>query len=156
MEGLIATYLIVLLISAVISGYLTRAVAKDKGHNGADWFLGGFFLGPLGLIAAAGLSDRKLRRYIRQIGEKQDAIQKELVGLFMLGENADDDLIWQKILSVLSSDIADKVDRSKSYLNEPLFGGTEFVVNDSKGNCLAIAFRNEGLMNEYQWEVSLD
>ena len=61
-----------------------------------------------------------------------------------------------KILSILSSDVADKADRSESYLNEPLFGGTEFVVNDYKGERLAFASRIEGLMNVYQWEVSLD
>ena len=37
----------------------------------------GLLLGPLWLIAAAGLSDRKLRKYIRQIGEKQEAISPE-------------------------------------------------------------------------------
>ena len=170
MDGLLATYLLVLVISAVISGYLTRAVAKDKGHNGTDWFLGGFFLGPLGLIAAAGLSDRKLRRYIRQIGEKQEAIKEELepktskdlradgysIGTFELGEDAEDDVIWEKILSMLSSDIANKANRSNSYLNQPLFGGTEFVVNDSKGERLAFASRFEGSMNNYQWEVYLN
>ena len=71
MEAII--FLIAFLISAVVIGYLTRAVAKDKGHDGTDWFWGGFLLGPLGLLAAAGLSDRKLRNYIRQIGESKGA-----------------------------------------------------------------------------------
>ena len=64
-----------LLIFGAITGFLSSNVASDKGHDGTAWFFTGFFLGPLGLIAAAGLSDRKLRKYIRQIGEKQEAIQ---------------------------------------------------------------------------------
>ena len=71
-------FLLVALLTGVITAYLSSAVAKDKGHDGTPWFWGGFFFGPLGLIAAAGLSDRKLRRYIRQIGEKQEAIKEEL------------------------------------------------------------------------------
>ena len=63
------------LIIGAITGFLASNVASDKGHDGIAWFFTGFFLGPLGLIAAAGLSDRKLRKYIRQIGEKQEAIQ---------------------------------------------------------------------------------
>ena len=63
------------------------------------------------LIAAAGLSDKKLRRYIRQI--------------------------WEKILSMLNPEIANKADRSKSYLDDPLLGDTEFVVNDRNGETIA-------------------
>ena len=69
--------LIILFFIVGFSGLLTAVVASDKGHDGNIWFFAGFITGPLGLIAAAGLSDRKLRKYIRQIGEKQDAIQPE-------------------------------------------------------------------------------
>ena len=67
--------LFVLFFIAGFSGLLTSVVASDKGHDGNKWFFAGLIFGPLGLIAAAGLSDRKLRRYIRQIGVKQDAIE---------------------------------------------------------------------------------
>ena len=171
MEGLIGTYLIVLLISAVISGYLTRAVAKDKGHDGTPWFWGGFFFGPLGLIAAAGLSDRKLRNYIRQIGEKQDAITPEplritaeerqeerpnkFIGNFELDKTAEEDAIWEKIISMLNPDIANKADLRNSYLDDSFLGGTEFVVNDRNGETLAYATRKEYSENTYQWKVSM-
>jgi len=46
-------------------------ISADKGHNGIAWFCGGLFLGPLGLVAVAALSDRKLRRYIRLMAENQ-------------------------------------------------------------------------------------
>ena len=61
----------------IITAFLSSKVASDKGHNATSWFVAGFLFGPLGLIAAAGLSDQKLRKYIRQIGEKQDAIPLE-------------------------------------------------------------------------------
>ena len=56
---------------------------------------------------------------------------------------------------MLDSVIANKADRSKSYLNDPLFGTAEFVVNDSNGELLAFASRKESSINTYQWEVSM-
>ena len=60
-----------LIAIALITACLASSIAEDKGHSATAWGLCGFLFGPLGLIAAAGLSDRKLRKYIRQIGEKQ-------------------------------------------------------------------------------------
>ena len=56
------------------SGLYSGQVAHQKGYSGASWGFGGFFFGFIALIAAAGLPDRKLRKYIRLIGEKQNAI----------------------------------------------------------------------------------
>ena len=160
----------IVLVLGVITGFLSSNVASDKGHDGLTWFLAGLFFGPLGLITAAGLSDRKLRKYIRQIGENQDAIKPEvlsrtsqelrkgnIIGTFQLVRTSEADAIWEKVLSMIDSDIANKADRSKSYLNEPLIGGTEFVINDSNGETLAYASRKEYSMatRKYQWEVSL-
>ena len=116
-----------------------------------------------------GLSDRKLRKYIKQIGEKQEAIKAEpllktsdeaikekVIGSFELVQTAEEDAIWEKILSLLSSDVADKADRSKSYLNYPLNGTAEFVVTDSNRQILAFASRKESSNNNYQWEVSMN
>ena len=66
-----------ILIIGLIAGFLASNIATDKGHSGTSLFFAGFLFGPLGLIAAAGLSDRKLSKLIRQIGEKQDAIPLE-------------------------------------------------------------------------------
>ncbi len=158
----------IVLFLGVITGFLSSTVASDKGHDGPTWFFAGLLFGPLGLISAAGLSDRKLRKYIRQIEQKQGDIKPEelprvsqeqrkenIVGPFQLVKTADDDAVWEKVLSRLSSDIANKADRSKSYLNESLFGSTEFVVNDSNGELLAFASRKEFSSDKYQWEVSL-
>tara|TARA_B100001989_G_C24412603_1_gene399833 strand:- start:403 stop:630 length:228 start_codon:yes stop_codon:yes gene_type:complete len=58
-----------LVILAVVLARLTYSIAEDKGHDGVSWAFVGFFLGPFGLIAAAGLSDRVQRKYLRQIAE---------------------------------------------------------------------------------------
>ena len=68
----------ILLILWIACGFYCLVVAESKGHNGPAWLFGGFFFGFFALIAVAGLPDRKLRKYIRQIGEKQNAIVPEV------------------------------------------------------------------------------
>ena len=50
----------------ILTGVTAGVVASDKGHGFGSWTFAGLFLGPFGLIAAAGLSDQKLREYIRR------------------------------------------------------------------------------------------
>ena len=69
----------------VIVGWLSSALfcailANDKGYSNVAWFFGGLVFGFFALIAAAGLPDKKLRKYIRLIGEKQNAIKSEPEG----------------------------------------------------------------------------
>lgn len=52
-------------------GFFSAALADDKNHSGAAWFLLGLLWGPVGLLAAAGLSDRKQRRILRLMAEGQ-------------------------------------------------------------------------------------
>ena len=67
----------VLLVGWIASAFFCASVASEKGYNGTAWAFGGFLFGFFALIAVAGLPDRKLRKYIRLIGEKQKAISKE-------------------------------------------------------------------------------
>ena len=55
-------------------GIYCGTISEDKGHNGFSWFWAGLLFGPLGLVAVAALSDRKQRRYIRKMAEKQGVI----------------------------------------------------------------------------------
>ena len=57
------------------AGFYSGEVAHQKGYSGAAWVIWGLLFGFIALIAAAGLPDRKLRKYIRLIGEKQNAIE---------------------------------------------------------------------------------
>jgi len=81
--------------------------------------------------------------------------KERIIGSFELVQTAGDDAVWEKIFSLLNSEIANKADRSKSYINAPMLGSTEFVVNDSNSELLAFASRKEYSLNKYLWEVSL-
>ena len=73
-----ALFLIPLVAIWLISGVYCGEVAEQKGYSRSAWVFGGFLFGFIALIAVAGLPDRKLRRYIRQIGEKQKAIEPKI------------------------------------------------------------------------------
>ena len=55
----------------ILTGIVTGVVASDKGHGFGSWAFAGLLLGPLGLLAAVGLSDQKLREYIRRTIDPQ-------------------------------------------------------------------------------------
>lgn len=61
-------------MGAVVSAETTRAIAKAKGLNSGGWWVAGFSLGPIGLIGAAGMPDRKLRYYMKALAIKLEAI----------------------------------------------------------------------------------
>ena len=67
----------VLLIGWVASAFFCAQVADEKGYSGTAWGFAGFLFGFFALIAVAGLPDKKLRKYLRQIGVKQKAINEE-------------------------------------------------------------------------------
>ena len=69
--------LFVLAVFWFISGAYCGEVAEQKGYSRSAWAFGGFLFGFIALIAAAGLPDRKLRKYLRLIGEKQNAIDPQ-------------------------------------------------------------------------------
>ena len=69
--------LVISLIVFTITGLYCLNIAEEKGYNGFLWFIGGFLFSFIALIAVTGLPDRKLRKYIRQIAEKQNAIDPE-------------------------------------------------------------------------------
>ncbi len=59
-----------LIVIWVASAVLCAIVAKEKGYVPVAWFFGGLFFGFFALMAAAGLPDLKLRKYIKEIAEK--------------------------------------------------------------------------------------
>ena len=63
--------LFVVVIGWLASALFCAILANEKGYLPVAWFFGGLFFGFFALIAAVGLPDKKLRKYIRQIeGEK--------------------------------------------------------------------------------------
>ena len=51
-----------LLVQAFVCGALSANLADKKGYSSGAWFAAGFFLGVLGLIAAAGLPPSRLQQ----------------------------------------------------------------------------------------------
>ena len=159
----------VVLILGVFSGFLSSTVASDKGHDGTAWFLVGLLLGPLGLIASAGLSDRKLRRYLRQIGEKQDAIkpyqsrekesENKSVGSFLIPKEANEEEVFEKLAELLEkknySGVIENIDKTKLNCNNPLFGGKELIVKDKNGETLVLVSSSGSLPDGIRWQVAL-
>ena len=63
--------LFVVVIGWLASALFCAILANEKGYFPVAWFFGGLLFGFFALIAAAGLPDKKLRKYSRQIeGEK--------------------------------------------------------------------------------------
>ena len=135
----------VLLIGWVASAFFCAQVADEKGYSGTSWGIAGFIFVFFALIAVAGLPDKKLRKYLRQIDVKQKINNEE-------SETPEEKIIYGKriisfimpsgsnklqIFNRLKSEVKSNLQYEeifnrfniKSYdFNEPLVGGLEFVI----------------------------
>ena len=66
-------FVVVLLFIWIPCGLFAASVASSKAHDGVSWFFGGLLFGPIALIAAAGLGDRKLLQSLRRLAQTQDS-----------------------------------------------------------------------------------
>ena len=153
-----------LLILWSICGFLAASIASEKGYSYASWFIAGLLFSVLALITAAGLPDKKLRRYIRLIGEKQNAIpvEKETVKIingsttikFLLPQDSDKEIIYQKLVDLIKKKgFKNKLDslEIKSYdLVDSILGGKEFFVSGKKDNYL-IVLSGKSKGDEIEW-----
>ena len=69
---------IIIFIAWIVIALFCALVANEKGYSNIAWFFGGILFSFIALIAVAGLPDKRLRKYLRQIGEKQNAIEPEI------------------------------------------------------------------------------
>ena len=69
---------IIIFIAWIVIALFCALVANEKGYSNIAWFFGGLLFSFIALIAVAGLPDKRLRKYLRQIGEKQKAIEPEI------------------------------------------------------------------------------
>ena len=155
--------IVVLVIVWLASGFYCAAVAESKGHDGISWALGGLFFGFIALIAVAGLPDKKLRKYIRQIGEKQNAIRAEKQNVvlpagkndkskknstdkelafkkfsFKTPINASEDEVYKELVKNLTATEEGKkafnsIQVDSYGFNKPLLGGAEFILVYAEG-----------------------
>ena len=107
----------------ILTGVTTGVVASDKGHGFGSWTIAGLLLGPLGLIAAAGLSDQKLREYIRR------TIEPGLIDPIQFNQRLFDrtDQYLDSPPKLLKESQSRFQDRTKNYAQEKHMG--DFLLN---------------------------
>ena len=138
---MLRTLIIILLIA---SGYYSSVVAGEKGYSRTNWFLGGLFFGGIALLAAVGLPNKKLDRYIRRMGLKQGAFtENEFNEISRNEENEnnilvpityDSEEIWSFLLSKTNNKL-DQADRSNSKINKNKIvfkSGDEKIIANAK------------------------
>ena len=130
----------ILVIVWFASACFCAQLADEKGYSSLNWCILGFLFGFFALLAVAGLPDRKLRKYMRQIGEKQKAIEKvseseesneKITIQFVMPSGANKLQLFNKLKSEIKNNekIQQRFDELKinSYeLNDNLLGGKEF------------------------------
>lgn len=57
---------LLMMAGGIVCGVFAGHVAGHKGFSSRAFFFGGLFLGPLALLAAAGLPDKKLRALLEK------------------------------------------------------------------------------------------
>ena len=65
------SYLFLVIAIQAVCGMFSLNVAESKGHSPVAWFFAGFLFGPIGLISACGLGDKRMSRTLRRIAESQ-------------------------------------------------------------------------------------
>ena len=93
--------ILVLLVGWIASAFFCAEVADEKGYSGTSWGIAGFIFGFFALIAVAGLPDKKLRKYIRLMGEKQNAISTE-------NELSQKNIIDKETMGIINSQFGSK------------------------------------------------
>ena len=139
----------VLMIGWIASAFFCAQVADEKGYSGTAWGIAGFLFGFFALIAVAGLPDKKLRKYLRQIDLKQKSInegskpseEKIIYGKrtisFVMPSGANKLQIFNKLKSEVKKNLEYEEIfnrfKVKSYdFNEPLVGELEFVIEGNQ------------------------
>ena len=165
-------FILPLLITWIASAFFCASVAQAKGYKYSSWFIAGFFFGFFGLIASAGLPDKKLRKYILQIGLKQEAIsmgnldneegeEEDVESIqkirFLISEDAKKEEIYKKIQTyiedkatkeelIIRVESTEKVDRG--------WGSFEFKCKDKDGNYL-LTLKGKKIGDRIEWTGNL-
>ena len=131
---------------------VAASVANAKGWSGSSWFWAGFLLGPAGLLGAVGMPDRLMRKYIRQIAAKQDAIGSELISNTFRSSDRNEDEIWAGIIGCFTPTIAASLSRSNSSM-WPRIVEIRDIEGFAVGKATAKGDAQDGQMN---WIINLD
>ena len=60
---------LIIIFGWIVTAIFCAIVAEDKKHSGAAWGCAGLLFGPIALIAAVGLSDRRQHQLLRRIAD---------------------------------------------------------------------------------------
>jgi hypothetical protein len=143
------------LVIACISAGLSSSIASAKGWSSLSWLVAGFLFGPLGLIAAAGLPDRKLRHYLFELSRQQGVSSESLeiepadqtVPVTSWGSGEHDfqtdplttkDQVWELILCSLPASLKDQASKESSDLK---MRSSKMLIRSAEGQYLAEAKR---------------
>ena len=164
-------FILPLLITWIASAFFCASVAEAKGYKYSSWFIAGFFFGFFGLIASAGLPDKKLRKYILQIGLKQEAITRANLDdeeeetafsgnqkiRFITDEDDKEEEIYKKLLSCITdNETKEKFIRKVEYtVLEKLPQSANFYCQDKEKNYLLLLDGRKVDGNQLEWTGNL-
>ena len=158
------------LASWVACAFFCSNVAKAKGYSSSSWFFAGFFFGFFALIAVAGLPDKKLRKYLLQIGVKQEAIKRATLDdeeetafsgnqkiRFITEENNKEEETYKKLLSCITdNETKEKFIRKVEYtVLEKLPQSSNFYCQDKEKNYLLLLNGRKIDGNQIEWTGNL-
>ena len=158
------------LVSWIACAFFSSNVAKAKGYSSSSWFFAGFFFGFFALIAVAGLPDKKLRKYLLQIGVKQEAIKRATLDdeeetafsgnqkiRFITEENDKEEETYKKLLSsITDNETKEKFIRKVEYtVLEKLPQSANFYCQDKDKNYLLMLNGRKVDGNQIEWTGNL-
>jgi hypothetical protein len=149
---------VLLLVSAFICASLCERVADSKGLKSGSWGAAGFLLGPLALIAVAGMPDKRLRRILLTIANHQGATtteeeeEEEIASAnvndgFTTSSNASDDEVWSKAISALGAELGQSASRIHSQMST-----NAITIKDQSGRIIARASNAANAFGSKHWK----
>jgi len=163
-------FIILVIIFAFVFGSLAGHVAGSKGCDSGSWSVIGFLFGPIGLIAACGLPDRRLHGYLKSIalavGVQEDSLPDAGSIARAVGSTApphvhvrDDEVfqfagsppesIWESLLMQLPAEIRVAADPGSSEYRR-----TKIKVRDSQRIILATFVLSRAVQQGSFWRLA--
>lgn len=148
---LIAIVIISAIAFGIICAEFCGRIARAKGFDQSNWYMTGLLIGPLALIAAAGLPDLKMQRYMRALVDHYGAQADEAetassdngfttMQVFSVEE------VWEKTMSALGAAIASQADIGQSKVSR-----NEVLVRNKDGKLLARATSSGNVSGPKRW-----
>ena len=161
-------FTVLFFVSWLACAFFCSNVAKEKGYSSSSWFFGGFFFGFFALIALLALPDKKLRKYLLQLGIKQDGrtslnldeeeeldFDNKQKIIFQTSKDAKEEDIYKQLLSKIDDEVIKNIlIRSIvcTEIEDGGFGFFEFRCKDKDGNYLLILRSKKLKDNQIEWK----